>query len=293
MHLICLRMTLSSGESCRSIVRGPRAYYGYDKHSCRVLWCVQSDESSVCLCLFILTSECSYISMALVISIEYITKKDPETKMTRLETILIQTKELLRQYPGFQVFCTGHSLGGALSTLFGFYAAADDDIWTATLHNPVVIYSFASPYCGNWKFRYAFMHLERLRRLQHLRTANLEDMVTLLPFFAPKATVFSPLASAVLGAGNLYKHVGLRLQMEQGETRDDGKFHSLAYPKDYQSSDEDYAKEVKDSLEAGKSLAKAFYAVIRNDFERVKKHHRYVVIVLACPNSSGPLSGYV
>ena len=208
------------------------------------------------------------------LSTEYIAKEDPETGHTRLETILAQAKELLNQYPGFQLFCTGHSLGGALCTLWGFYAAADDELWALTENSPVVIYSFASPYCGNWKFRYAFMHLERLGRLQHVRTANLEDMVTLLPFFAPKPSAVSPLASVVVGAGNLYKHVGIRLQLVSEPC--DGSIHSFAYPRDIQSSDEDYAKEVRDSLEAGKSLAKAFYAVIRNDFERVKKHHRYV-----------------
>jgi len=49
--------------------------------------------------------------------------------------------------------------------------------------------------------------------------------------------------------------------------------HSLIYPKD-QSNDEDYATEVKDSLDAGKSLAKAFYFLIRNDFEKVQSYHR-------------------
>ena len=214
---------------------------------------------------------------------EYLWKKDEATGSTRLGTILKDVKELLQKNSGFQVFCTGHSLGGALATLCGFYAAADDELVSLASSNPVVVYSFASPFCGNWKFRHAFAGLERLGRLQHLRVANGEDMVTLLPFFAPKATAFSPVLSAVKGAGNLYKHVGIRLQfraknIKGGDGMDEQAEslviqHSLTYPKD-QTSDEEYAKEVQDSLQAGKSLAKALYYLISKDFAKVQTFHR-------------------
>ena len=113
-------------------------------------------------------------------------------------------------------------MGGALCTLFGFYAAADEEM-SALTKGPIVVYSIASPYVGNWKFRSSFQELERKRRIQHLRIANLEDMVTNMPFAALKLTALSPLLSAFQGAGNLYKHVGIRLQFMEEEDKDKEK----------------------------------------------------------------------
>jgi hypothetical protein len=165
-----------------------------------------------------------------------------------------------------------NSLGGALCTIFGFFAAADDEL-VSLLRGPVVVYSIASPYCGNWKFQFAFQHLERTKRLQHLRIANHEDMVTLLPFAAPKLTALSPALSMIKGAGNLYKHCGMRLQMIAEPRAESKEYFTISYPKDHQADDEEYAKEAKDALEAGKSLASAFYALITKDFDRIVLHH--------------------
>jgi hypothetical protein len=157
-----------------------------------------------------------------------------------------------------------------LCTLFGFYAAADDEI---AANGPVTVYSVASPYVGNMKFRLAFQDLERKKRLRHLRMANAEDMVTLLPFASPKAGTFSPIIAFSKGAGNLYKHVGMRLLLT--DTKDDSlpPVYSLSFPRDHGTSDEDYAKEIRDALDAGKSLMNAFYCLIKQDFGTVKKHH--------------------
>jgi hypothetical protein len=208
---------------------------------------------------------------------EYLFHKDKDTKKTRLETILQDAKEQLRLNPGFRLYISGHSLGGALSTLFGFYAAADDEIIELCSRSGggVVVYSVASPYVGNWKFKLAFQELERQRRLQHLRITNLEDMVTLLPFAVPKATIFSPLLSMFKGAGNLYKHVGMRLQLTK-ECRDGASLpYSISYPKN-ETDHEEYTKQVRDAVESGKSLVSALYYLIKNDFATMEKYHRYV-----------------
>jgi hypothetical protein len=180
----------------------------------------------------------------------------------------------LRLHPGFTLYCTGHSLGGALATLCGFYSACDDELLGLAAHHRVVVYSIASPFCGNWKFRHAFQELERQQRLQHLRIANFEDMVTLMPFAVPKATAFSPALSLIKGAGNLYKHVGIKLQIKQ-QSEDTTKYmHSINYPKDHKfEDDQEYAKEIQDAMEAGKSLVKAFYYLCKNDFETIEKYH--------------------
>lgn len=195
-----------------------------------------------------------------------------ETGKTRLEDITDDVKASLTKYPGYSLYCCGHSLGGSLCTLFGFYISANDEVM-AMLDGPVKVYSIASPYVGNWKFRFAFQYLERQKRIQHLRIANLEDMVTLMPFAAPKLTALSPALSLIKGAGNLYKHCGMRLQLTApGEG--DGLCHEISYPKDHECTDEDeYAKEVNDSMAAGKSLASAFGYAIRQDFDTLVKFH--------------------
>ena len=188
--------------------------------------------------------------------------------MTRIDEIMADVKESIKTYPGYDLYTCGHSLGGALCTLFGFFAAADNDISSALQGNPVIVYSIASPYVGNWKFRFAFQHLERNRRLQHLRIANLEDMVTLLPFAAPKLTALSPALSIIKGAGNLYKHTGIRLLMTQQH------ICTISYPKDQDAStDDEYAKEVQDAMRSGKSLAQAFYYLLRQDYDRIVLYH--------------------
>lgn len=205
---------------------------------------------------------------------QYLHKKDKTTGKTRIQQILEDAKSELAKNPNFQLFVTGHSLGGALSTMFGFFAAADNEIIQLSPKG-VVVYSVASPFVGNWKFREAFQELERRGRLQHLRICNAEDMVTLMPFAAPKAGIMSPAISMVSGAGNLYKHVGMRLQLTESNI-DDGRAlpFSIVYPVNQRMDDEEFAKEVQDILSAGKSLVKAFAAVATNNFEVVGRHHR-------------------
>ena len=85
---------------------------------------------------------------------------------------LLQT--LLRQNPGYELFITGHSAGGALSTLFGYLLACD----IPTLNIQVV--SFASPRIGNYAFKCDF---ENKLFLSHHRVTNRNDIVTAVPLF--------------------------------------------------------------------------------------------------------------
>eukprot|EP00978_Attheya_sp_CCMP212_P001974 scaffold4063_cov40-Attheya_sp.AAC.1 len=170
------------------------------------------------------------------------------TGETRLHIMLEDLKLLVKQYPGYRVFVTGHSLGGALSTLFGFYAAANDDIQKT---HPVTV------------------ALERLGRLQHLRLANYEDTVTLLPFFAPKLTLISPIMAASMGGGNLYKHCGMRLRFKRN---DNDIKHTIVYAKDH--ADEDaYSNEIEDAVESGKTLWNALTYMVTQDYQKVLEFH--------------------
>ena len=61
------------------------------------------------------------------------------------------------------------------------------------LKEPVRVVSIASPYVGNSKFLLAFQSLERRGKLLHLRIANAEDVVTLMPVIGPKIGIVSPI----------------------------------------------------------------------------------------------------
>lgn len=203
---------------------------------------------------------------------QYLFKMNKETEKRRIETIMEDVKVQLRENPGFQLYVTGHSLGGALCTMYGFFAAADDEIIELS-PGGVVVYSVASPFVGNWKWRFAFQELERRKRLHHLRIQNAEDMVTLMPFAVPKAGFFMPILAIKTGAGNLYKHVGMRLKLVQEAKNKSELPYSISYPVDQRMDDEEFTKDVQETLDQGKSLMSAFKAVVTKDFERVERYH--------------------
>lgn len=95
--------------------------------------------------------------------------------------IIAKVKILLGENQGYSLYTTGHSLGGALATLFGFFAASDQDICSLTNESPVYVVSIGSPRVGNFQFRQAFRALETSRRLRHLRIVNGDDIFPCLP----------------------------------------------------------------------------------------------------------------
>jgi predicted lipase len=66
---------------------------------------------------------------------------------------MTELRSVLQQYPGFRLYCTGHSLGGALAILLAFELAASSD---PSIPKPVTCISIASPKVGNLPFRRAF-----------------------------------------------------------------------------------------------------------------------------------------
>eukprot|EP00536_Pseudo-nitzschia_multiseries_P005918 jgi/Psemu1/14020/gm1.14020_g len=123
--------------------------------------------------------------------------------LSKSEEIMGDLEGLLNnpRYADFSVYVTGHSLGGALSTMFSFRAAA-----LGTFKKPITNVSFASPFVGDEKFRENFIDLERKRKVRHLRISNYQDVVTLIP--ATTLPGFS-------GIG-LFKHVGMNIRLYGG-----------------------------------------------------------------------------
>jgi len=127
-------------------------------------------------------------------------KRDDGSIKCKYEIILDQVVKVFKEYPGYKLYVTGHSLGAALSSLFAFEASARDDI-----PNPVTCVSIASPYVGDERFHKAFQFAESMGRIRYLRVANKKDIVAILPFLSLRLRA--------------YKHCGIELKLHKGKTR--------------------------------------------------------------------------
>lgn len=122
-------------------------------------------------------------------------------------TILTRVVQLLEDsYPGYALYVTGHSLGGALATLFSLYAAAD-----VRITSPVTCISVASPKVGNLAFRRIVQGLEQQGALRCLRIANYKDLVTLLPDRGTWSCFVIMCCQSIV-----YRHVGIELKLYHG-----------------------------------------------------------------------------
>jgi hypothetical protein len=83
-----------------------------------------------------------------------------------------------REYEDYDIYCTGHSLGGALCTLFGYFLSKQID-------KNIVVVSFASPRVGNSSFKRDF---DWQTNLTHYRVTNNRDVVTAIPMVGYKHT---------------------------------------------------------------------------------------------------------
>uniref|UniRef100_A0A7S1ZZX7 Fungal lipase-type domain-containing protein n=1 Tax=Ditylum brightwellii TaxID=49249 RepID=A0A7S1ZZX7_9STRA len=104
----------------------------------------------------------------------------------------------------YNVHVTGHGTGGALSTMFAFFAASDKR-FTSFYNNEqrtIKVFTFASPRIGDKRFHDAFCHLEQTGRIQHARFSSTNDILTVKPLFS-----FHGLNVAC------YRHVGLHVRL--------------------------------------------------------------------------------
>lgn len=80
--------------------------------------------------------------------------------------------------PNFNLFVTGHSLGGAFTNFFTFFASLDERF---TKNGPVKGIAFANPYMGGHSWADAFRHQERQKKLQLVLVRNHSDAIPRLP----------------------------------------------------------------------------------------------------------------
>ena len=94
------------------------------------------------------------------------------------DEILENAATALENHPGYSLYTTGLSLGGALTTVFALFAAASKD---PRIPKPVTSVAFGSPKSGSLSFRKAFQSLEDSGNLRFVHVINENDIVKELP----------------------------------------------------------------------------------------------------------------
>ena len=95
------------------------------------------------------------------------------------EIYAYKNDKLGRDYSDYELFITGHSLGGGLSQILAFTLAGlkDTELSFLPKDKPITTITYASPEAGNEKFRKEFTELEKDNKLRHIRVSNHGDIV--------------------------------------------------------------------------------------------------------------------
>jgi len=100
-----------------------------------------------------------------------------EPQKNKIDIILDQVQVLLDANPGYKVYITGHSLGGALALLTSVQAS----VRFARPGIPVTCVTVANPRVGDNRFRGAIQSLEQNKMLRLLTVHNSLDLVPSMP----------------------------------------------------------------------------------------------------------------
>mmetsp|Transcript_17637 Transcript_17637/g.35242 ORF Transcript_17637/g.35242 Transcript_17637/m.35242 type:complete len:474 (+) Transcript_17637:48-1469(+) len=139
-------------------------------------------------------------------------KKGDQDGRKCLDRILSCVNEEFKSNPdvagkGFNLYVTGHSLGGGLANLFAFKAAqlkAKKDESVKFLPEKITALTFASPIVGNDDYNKEFQYFEKKGNLRHIRVSNEGDVI-------PTNDVFPPASFAIKGNTKLYTQNGVNL----------------------------------------------------------------------------------
>eukprot|EP00986_Skeletonema_menzelii_P013589 scaffold8058_cov137-Skeletonema_menzelii.AAC.2 len=132
----------------------------------------------------------------------YLLRKRKDTGLSKMDEIFEKVEQVGKEVApdgNYQLCITGHSLGGALATLCGFYCGAKPRF--AHL-STIYIWTFAAPRVGTQAFIQAYQYLERAGRIKHARFSCTNDIVPLIPF-----------CNFEYDDLQFYKHVGVRVQL--------------------------------------------------------------------------------
>jgi len=123
-----------------------------------------------------------------------------DTKKSTVDEIRDKVARIGRELTGggrFHLSVTGHSKGGGLATIAGFYLALDPSL---ELASAVRVFTFASSRVGCKAFQQGFKHLEETGRVVHSRFTTSNEVVPLLPMW------------------DGYHHVGMQIRLHKASS---------------------------------------------------------------------------
>lgn len=144
-----------------------------------------------------------------------------------------------RDYSDYDLYITGHSLGGALSQLLAFILAGSKR--ADFIPKPVIAISFASPIAGNDNYLRAFQDLEKEDKLRHIRVSNSHDVVPVeLPTYRQTGVNFHLREGKKMEVGyrnpkNIFSQICFGCQISFGSAaarhslEGDGSYYSRLY----------------------------------------------------------------
>ena len=135
----------------------------------------------------------------------YMQQKRKDTGLSKIQEIFDKVDAIGREMApdgDYKLSITGHSVGGALSTLLGFYAASSEQFARV---KEVQVFTFAAPRIGSSSFVYAYQHLEKTGKIQYLRFTCANDLT-------PSAC-FCNFDGFLPWKWKYYQHVGTRVQL--------------------------------------------------------------------------------
>ena len=111
-------------------------------------------------------------------------RRDENTKYEQILDVLEEVyayKAPGRDYSNYEMYVTGHSLGGALTQLLAFTLSGSPRAQSfLPAKKPVTAISYASPDCGTKGYLKKFTELEKENKLRHIRVSNNGDAVPIL-----------------------------------------------------------------------------------------------------------------
>ena len=132
-------------------------------------------------------------------------KDEEQTKRkTKIATILDQISVIYETRPDYELYITGHSLGGALALITALEAAVRFAVQGEK--RPVTCVTVGNPKAGGRTFRRAVRSLEKQDHLRVLGIHRMDDLVPLLPGTICTCSVM-----------NSFCHVGTQLKLKRGD----------------------------------------------------------------------------
>lgn len=163
---------------------------------------------------------------------DYLFRKNQEDGETKYETILEQLRAIFADYPDYQLYVTGHSLGGALCTIFSVFASTQTD---SGLPLPISCFSYASPKLGTQGFLRLMQKAEMDGSLRYVRTLNNHDPVANVPkdlFLILPTNIICCCLVNIASQKNQFRHGGMELRLFRKDCCNKGGYRLSHLPDD-------------------------------------------------------------